>query len=100
MDRFGDLTFRLRVDQTSDFDLRVCHNDLHISDHYRISFSINNSSNFRIADVSDWNFHKGNWSLFQLELDCNMLKWSNSRYWTATSIEEKLKDFLNILNAT
>ena len=29
-----------------------------------------------------------------------MLKWSNSRYWTATSIEEKLNDFLNILNAT
>ena len=26
MDRFGDLTFWLRVDQTSDFDLRVCLN--------------------------------------------------------------------------
>ena len=75
-------------------------NDLHISDHYRISFSINNSSNFRIADASDWNFRKGNWNLFQLELDHNLLKWSNSRYWTATSIEEKLNDFLNILNKT
>ena len=29
-----------------------------------------------------------------------MLKWSNSRYWTATSIKEKFNDFLNILNKT
>ena len=29
-----------------------------------------------------------------------MSSWSNARYWTATSIEEKLNDFLNILTAT
>ena len=31
----------------------------------------------------------------KLNLTCKM-----SRYWNATSIEEKLNDFLNILNAT
>ena len=75
-------------------------NDLHISDHYRILFLINNSSNCRIADVSDSNYRKGNWVLFKMELDRSMLKWSNARYWTATSIEVKLNDFLTILNAT
>ena len=29
-----------------------------------------------------------------------MSSWINARYWTATSIEEKLNDFLNILTAT
>ena len=29
-----------------------------------------------------------------------MLKWSNSRFWTATTIEAKLNEFLIILNAT
>ena len=29
-----------------------------------------------------------------------MSSWVNARYWNATSIEEKLNDFLNILNAT
>ena len=94
-----DITFANYNLATSIYDWKV-DNDLHITDHYRISFSINNSSNFRIADASDWNFRKGNWNLFQLELNRNLLKWSNSRYWTATSIEEKLNDFLNILNKT
>ena len=49
-------------------------NDLHISDHYRISFSINNSSNCRIADVSDWNYCKGNWGLLKLELEPQYVK--------------------------
>ena len=84
---------------TSIYNWKV-YSDLHISDHYRISFSINNSSNFRINCASNWNFRKGNWNLFQLELDRKMYNWSNARYWTATSIEEKLDDFLNILTAT
>ena len=29
-----------------------------------------------------------------------MSSWINARYWTATSIEEKCNEFLNILNAT
>ena len=94
-----DITFANYCLATSIYNWKV-DKDLHITDHYRISFSINNSSHCRIADVSAWNFCKGNWALFRLELDCSMLKWSNSRYWTATSIEEKLKDFLDILNAT
>ena len=74
---------------TSIFNWKV-DNDLHITDHYRILFSISNSSNFRVADVSDWNYRKGDWGLFKRELDRSLLKWSNARYWTATSIEEKL----------
>ena len=84
---------------TSIYDWKV-DSDLHISDHYRISFSINNSSTFRINDASDWNYKKGNWNLFQIELDRKMSSWINARYWTATCIEEKLNYFLNILNAT
>ena len=75
-------------------------NNLHISDHYRITFSINNSTNCRITDISDWNYHKGNWGLFKKELDRCLLKWSNAIYWTATSIQAKLNEFLSILNAT
>ena len=63
-------------------------------------FYINNSTNCRIADVSDWNYRKGNWGLFKKELDRCLLKWSNARYWTATSIEAKLNEFLSILNTT
>ena len=94
-----DITFANYSLATSIYNWKV-DNDLHISDHYRILFSINNYSTCRIPDVSDWNYHKGNWGFFKLELDRSMLKWSNSRYWTATSIEAKLNDFLNILNAT
>ena len=94
-----DITFANYSLATSIYNWKV-DSDLHISDHYRISFSINNSSNFRINDASDWNFRKGNWNLFQLQLERNMSKWCNARYWTATSIEEKFNDFLNILTAT
>ena len=94
-----NITFANYSLATSIYNWKVDSN-LHISDHYRISFSINNSSNFRINDASDWNFHKGNWNLFQLELERKMSKWCNARYWTATSIEEKFNDFLNILTAT
>ena len=61
---------------TSIFNWKV-DNDLHIYDHYIISFSISNSSNFRVADVSNWNYRKGDWGLFKRELDCSLLKWSN-----------------------
>ena len=86
-----NITFANYSLATSIYNWKV-DSDLHIS--------INNSSNFRINDTSNWNFRKGNWNLFQLVLECNMSKWCNARYWTATSIEEKLSDFLNILTAT
>ena len=35
-----------------------------------------------------------------MEFDRGLLKWSNARYWTATSIETKLNDFLSIFNTT
>ena len=43
-------------------------NHLHISDNFRITFSINNSSNFRTVDMLDWNYKKGDWVLFKKEL--------------------------------
>ena len=94
-----DITFANYSLATSIYDWKV-DSDLHISDHYRILFSINNSSTFRLNDASDWNFKRGNWNLFQIELNRKMSSWINARYWNATSIEEKLNDFLNILNAT
>ena len=87
-----DITFANYSLATSIYNWKIDSN-LHISDHYRISFSINNSSNFRINDASNWNFRKGNWNLFQLELECNMSKWCNARYWTTTSIEENVMVF-------
>ena len=99
-------TFRNGAGNTSIIDITIANyslatsiynwkvgNDLHIMDHYRISFSINNSTNCRIADVSDWNYSKGNWDLFNKEFDRGLLKLSNVRYWTATSIEAKLNNF-------
>ena len=56
---------------------------LHLSYHFRISFSINNSSNFRDTDILNWNYKKGNWGLFKKELDIGLLKWSNAKYWSA-----------------
>ena len=94
-----DITFANYSLATSIYNWKV-DSDLHISDHYRRSFLINNSSTFRINDASDWNYRKGNWNLFQIELNHKMSSWINGRYWTATSIEEKFNDFLNILNAT
>ena len=63
-----------------------------------VFLSITNT--FRLNAASDWNYKRGNWKLFQIELECKMSSWINARYWNATSIEEKLNDFLNILNET
>ena len=59
-------------------------NYLNISDHYRISFSINNCPNFRVAETLDWNYKKGDWVLFKKELDLGLQKWSNARHWSLT----------------
>ena len=96
---FIDITFANYSLVTSIYDWKV-DRDLHISDHYRISYSINNSSTSRLNVASEWNFKRGNWNLFRIELDRKMSSWINARYWNATSIEDKLNDFLNILNAT
>ena len=69
-------------------------NYLQVSDHFRISFSINNSSNFRDVDILDWNYKKGDWGLFKRELDLGLVKWSNAKYWSTKSIEAKLDQFL------
>ena len=94
-----DITFVNYSLASNIYDWKV-DNDLHISDHYRVCFSINNPTTFRLNDASDWNYKRGNWKLFQIELERRMSSWINTRYWNATSIEEKLNDFLNILNAT
>ena len=74
-------------------------NLLHCTDHYRITFSIDNSSNFRIDETLDWNYKKGDWVLFKQELDLGLKKWSNARHWSASSIEVKLEHFLSTLNS-
>ena len=74
--------------------------DLHISDHFRISYSINNPNTCRLTDVTDWDFKRGNWQLFKTELDRKLSRWCNARYWNANSIEEKLNDFLKFLEET
>ena len=74
--------------------------DLHISDHFRICFTINNSNTCRLIDVTDWDYKRGNWQLFKIELDRKMSRWCNARYWNANSIEEKLNDFLKFLEET
>ena len=74
--------------------------DLHISDHFRISYSINNPNTCRLTDVTDWDFKRGNWQLFKTELDRKLSRWCNARYWNANSIENKLNDFLKFLEET
>ena len=55
-------------------------NYLQLSDHFRITFLINNYSNFRDADILNWNYKKGDWGLFKRELDLGLVKWSNAKY--------------------
>ena len=57
MDRFGDLTFWLRVDQTSDFDLRVCHNGKYKNRRKLILFS----SSGEILPYTSAFFSVGEW---------------------------------------
>ena len=49
-------------------------NHLHISDHFRITFTINNCPNFRNEDSLDWNYKKGDWVLFKNELELGLKK--------------------------
>ena len=49
-------------------------NTLHCSDHYRITFSINNCPNFKFAETLDWNYKKGDWVMFKQELDLGLKK--------------------------
>ena len=80
---------------------RICNwnvgNHLHFSDHYRISFSINNCSNFRVAKMTDWKYKKGDWVKFKKKLDQGLKKWSNARHWSFTSIELKVEFFCKII---
>ena len=50
--------------------------NLQISDHFRITFTINNCPNFRneISNSLDWNFKKGDWVLFKSELELGLKK--------------------------
>ena len=73
-------------------------NHLHISDHFIITFTINNCPNFRNVDLLDWNYKKGDWVLFKKELELGLKKYSNARIWSATTIKKKLEHFLSELN--
>ena len=39
-------------------------NNLEDSDHFRITFTINDCLNFRSAETPEWNFKKGDWNFF------------------------------------
>ena len=73
-------------------------NHLQISDHFRITFTINNCNNFRTEESLDWNFKKGDWVLFKNELELGLKNWTNARIWSEMTIESKLDQFLNELN--
>ena len=49
-------------------------NNLEVSDHFRITFTINDCINFRSAETPEWNFKKGDWNLFQSSLDFGLRK--------------------------
>ena len=55
--------------------------DLHITDHFRITFTINNCHNFRneSSNSLDWNFKKGDWVLLKKELELGLKNFSNAR---------------------
>ena len=74
--------------------------ELHISDHFRISYSINNPNICRLTDVTGWDFKRGNWQLFKTDFDRKLSSWCTARYWNADSIEKKLNDFLMFLEET
>ena len=72
-------------------------NHLEVSDHFIITFTINDCINFRAAETSDWNYKKGDWSLFQSTFDFGLRNWSGARIWSIT-IESNLDTFLTQLN--
>ena len=74
--------------------------NLHITDHFRITFTINNCPNFRNENFNllDWNLKKGDWVLFKKELELGLKNYSNARIWSATTIEKKFDNFFNALN--
>ena len=68
-------------------------NDLEVSDYFRITFTINDCINFRAAKISDWNYKKGDWSLFQSTFDFSLRNWSGARIWSDVTIESNLDTF-------
>ena len=77
-------------------DWRV-ENHLQVYDHYRITFTINDCINLRAEEMLDWNYKKGDWSLFKTVLDYGLRNWTGSRIWSDVTIECKLESFLTEL---
>ena len=75
-------------------DWRV-ENHLQVSDHYIITFTINDCTNFRAEETLDWNYKKGDWNTFKKVLDEGLKNWSSSRIWSDVTIENKLENFFN-----
>ena len=70
----------------------------HLSNHYRITFTINDFINFRAKEMLDWNYKKGDWNIFKKVLDKGLKNWTSSRILSDMTIESKLEYFLNELN--
>ena len=77
-------------------DWRV-ENHLQVSDHYRITFTINDCINFRAEERLDWNYKKGDWNVFKTVLDDGLRNWTGSRIWSDVTIEYNLESFLTEL---
>ena len=72
-------------------DWRV-ENHLQVSDHYRITSTINDCINLRAKEMLDWNYKKGDWNIFKIVLDDGLTNWTSSRIWSDMPIECKLEE--------
>ena len=77
-------------------DWRV-ENHLQVSDHYRITFTINDCINFRAEEMLDWNYKKWDWNVFKTVLDDGLRNWTGSRIWSDVTIDYNLESFLTEL---
>ena len=71
---------------------------LHSTDHYRLTFTINNCPNYRSVMAETWNYRKGDWSYFKNQLERGLKNWSCARIWSDITIEQKLEQFTNEVN--
>ena len=68
---------------------------LHSTDHYRVLFTVNNCSNFRIEPAETSNFRKGQWPFFKAQLELRLKHWTCPRSWSDVTIEQKLTQITN-----
>ena len=52
---------------------------------------------FWTEEMLDWNYKKGDWSVFKTVLDDGLRNWTSSRIWSDVTIEYNLESFLTEL---